>query len=88
MPKFELISIEEAKEATKEADWLDEEFGEEYDIVPYYGDCNCDCTCKELATQLHPVLEKVMVCDSCFAGLEAESNDASMMHYHAGTVIE
>ena len=32
MPKFELISIEEALEATKETRWLDEKFGEEHDI--------------------------------------------------------
>ena len=37
MPKFELISIEEALEATKETRWLDEKFGEEYDID--LGDC-------------------------------------------------
>ena len=32
MPKFELISIEEALEATKETRWLDKKFGEEHDI--------------------------------------------------------
>jgi hypothetical protein len=32
MPKFELISIEEALEVTKETRWLDEKFGEEHDI--------------------------------------------------------
>jgi len=88
MPKFEVIPIEEAKEATKIADWLDEKFGEEQDIVPYYGDCNCNSSCTEPATQLHPVLERVMVCDDCFDGLEAELNDDSVVHYHAGTVIE
>ena len=32
MPKFEVISIEEALEATKETRWLDEKFGEEYEL--------------------------------------------------------
>ena len=31
MPKFEVISIEEALEATKETRLLDEKFGEEYE---------------------------------------------------------
>jgi len=85
MPEFEVISIEEAKEATKEADWLDEKFGEEYDID--FGECNCDCSCKDPAEVMHPVLEKVMVCSDCFKGLDAEFNDDAVMHYHAGRVI-
>ena len=32
MPKFEVVSIEEALEATKETRWLDEKFGEEYEL--------------------------------------------------------
>ena len=32
MPKFEVISIEEALEATKETRRLDEKFGEEYEL--------------------------------------------------------
>ena len=32
MPKFELIPIEEALEATKETRWLDEKFGVEYEM--------------------------------------------------------
>ena len=39
MPKFELISIEEALEATKETRWLDEKFGEEHETD--LGECNC-----------------------------------------------
>ena len=31
MPKFELISLEEAKEATKKVDWLERKYGQEYD---------------------------------------------------------
>ena len=85
MPKFEVISIEEAKEATKEADWLERMYGEEFDVD--FGECNCDPSCNKPATVAHPVLEKVMVCSDCFEGLEAAFNDDAVMHYHAGAVI-
>ena len=86
MPKFELVSIEEAKEVTKEADWLERMYGEEFDID--FGECNCDPSCNKPATVAHPVLEEVMVCDGCFDGLELELNNEALTHYHAGIVIE
>jgi len=43
MPKFEVISIKEALEATKETRLLDEKFGEEYEIDPEPRTCyNCN----------------------------------------------
>ena len=33
MPKFELVSLEEALEATKNDRWLAEEFGEEIELA-------------------------------------------------------
>jgi len=51
MPKFELISIKEAVEATKETRWLDEKFGEEYDID--FGDCFAESETESINTDNH-----------------------------------
>ena len=42
-------------------------------------DCGCDyCECSELATVMHPALEKVMLCSECFEGVNAEFNAKEM----------